>query len=76
VLAATGSVGGIHWVATLEGRRGRGHGEALTWAAVAGGREAGCRVASLQASKLDRPVYARMGFAHVLDYEHLLPLEA
>jgi GNAT superfamily N-acetyltransferase len=71
-LIATGAVGGIYWVATLEEQRGRGYGEALTWAAVAGGREAGCRVASLQASQLGRPVYARMGFAHVLDYEQLL----
>jgi GNAT superfamily N-acetyltransferase len=75
MLAATGAVAGIYWVATLEGHRGRGYGEALTWAAVAGGRERGCRTASLQASKLGRPVYARMGFAHVLDYEHLLPPE-
>ncbi len=72
-LVATGQVAGIYWVATLEPQRGRGYGEALTWAAVAGGRERGCRIASLQASKLGRPVYARMGFAHVLDYEHLLP---
>jgi hypothetical protein len=73
MLIASGAVAGIYWVATLEGHRGRGYGEALTWAAVAGGREFGCRIASLQASKLGRPVYARMGFAHVLDYEHLLP---
>lgn len=72
LLVATGEVGGIYWVATLEEQRGRGYGEALTWAAVAGGIEAGCRVASLQASQLGRPVYARMGFAHVLDYEQLL----
>ena len=76
VLVATSGVGGIYWVATLEEQRGRGYGEALTWAAVSGGHAAGCRVASLQASKLGRPVYARMGFAHVLDYEHLLPPEA
>jgi GNAT superfamily N-acetyltransferase len=76
VLVVTGAVGGIYWVATAEEQRGRGYGEALTWAAVAGGREAGCRVASLQASKMGRPVYARMGFAHVLDYEQLLPPEA
>ena len=75
MLIASGAVAGIYWVATLEGHRGRGYGEALTWAAVAGGREFGCRIASLQASKLGRPVYARMGFEHVLDYEHLLPPE-
>ena len=73
MLIATGAVAGIYWVATLEEHRGRGHGEALTSAAVAGGREFGCRIASLQASKLGRPVYQRMGFEHVLDYESLLP---
>ena len=71
----TGDVAGIYWVATLEGQRGRGYGAALTWAAAAGGAAFGCTVASLQASKLGRPVYARMGFAHVLDYEHLHPPE-
>lgn len=75
LLIATGSVAGIYWVATLEGWRGRGYGEALTWAAVGGGRTFGCEIASLQASKLGRPVYTRMGFAHALDYEHLLPPE-
>jgi GNAT superfamily N-acetyltransferase len=73
LLIATGSVAGIYWVATLEAHRGRGHGAALTWAAAGAGSEFGCKVASLQASKQGRPVYARMGFAHVLDYEHLLP---
>jgi GNAT superfamily N-acetyltransferase len=76
ILFTTGDVAGIYWVATLEEARGRGYGAALTWAAVAGGQQAGCRIASLQASALGRPVYARMGFAHVLDYEHLLPAEA
>ena len=75
VLFTTGDVAGIYWVATLEAQRARGYGAALTWAAVAAGQQAGCRVASLQASQLGRPVYARMGFAHVLDYEHLLPPE-
>jgi GNAT superfamily N-acetyltransferase len=76
MLVVTGAVGGIYWVATDEAHRGRGYGEALTWAAVAGGRDAGCRIASLQASKMGRPVYARMGFAHVLDYEQMLAPEA
>jgi GNAT superfamily N-acetyltransferase len=75
LMIATGSVAGIYWVATLEGHRGRGHGAALTWAAAGAGSEFGCTLASLQASKQGRPVYARMGFAHVLDYEHLLPPE-
>ena len=75
ILFTTGDVAGIYWVATLEEQRGRGYGGALTWAAALGGQRAGCRIASLQASQLGRPVYARMGFAHVLDYEHLLPPE-
>ena len=76
LLVVTGAVAGIYWVATLEAARGRGYGAALTWAAAAGGQAAGCRVASLQASHLGRPVYARMGFAHVLDYEVVLPPES
>lgn len=73
MLVATNAVAGVYWVATLEEARGRGLGAALTWAAVAGGRALGCTVASLQASKLGFPVYARMGFEHVLDYEFLHP---
>jgi GNAT superfamily N-acetyltransferase len=72
-LVTTGSVAGVYWVGTLEAHRRRGYGEALTWAAVAGGQRAGCTVASLQASAMGKPVYEKMGFAHVLDYEHLLP---
>ena len=73
LLVTTGEVAGIYWVATREGHRGRGYGEALTWAAAVGGAERGCRLASLQASSMGRPVYARMGFTHALDYEHRLP---
>jgi GNAT superfamily N-acetyltransferase len=73
MLVVTGAVAGIYWVATLEEQRGRGFGEALSRAAVDGGRAFGCALASLQASKLGRPVYERMGFAHALDYAHLLP---
>ena len=76
MLIATGAVAGIYWVATLEEQRGRGYGEALTWAAITGGREFGCGIASLQASNLGRPVYARMGFEHVIDYQNLLPPKA
>ncbi len=76
MLITTGSIAGIYWVATLEDQRGRGFGEAVTWAAVRGGNELGCEVASLQASKFGRPVYTRMGFSHALDYVHFLPPEA
>lgn len=73
MLVATGAIAGVYWVATRPDRRRRGYGEALTWAAVASARDLGCRVAFLQASQAGFPVYARMGFAHVFDYEHLVP---
>ncbi len=72
-LVATGAVAGIYWVATREPFRGRGLGAALTWAAIRGGRELGCTLASLQASDLGRPVYERMGFAHVGTYRRYGP---
>ena len=68
-LLVSGAIAGIYWVSTLASARRRGFGEAITWAAVASGRRAGCTIASLQASAMGRPVYARMGFAHVIDYE-------
>lgn len=67
-LVPTPEVAGIYWVATLEDFRGRGLGEALTWAAVRGGLEQGLPVASLQASAMGAPVYERMGFVTTLDY--------
>ena len=62
MVVQTGDVSGIYWVATLPEARGRGIGEALTWAAVRAGARLGGTLAVLQASKMGRPVYARMGF--------------
>jgi len=73
MLVQTGRVAGIYFVATLPAQRGRGYGEALTWAAVDAGRGLGCEIATLQASKPGRPVYERMGFAHVFEHVHYLP---
>ena len=67
-LIATGEVAGIYWVATLEGFRGRGLGEAITWEAVRGGVQMGCGLASLQASEMGQGLYARMGFDVVAEY--------
>ena len=58
-------------IPTLEAFRGRGLGAAITWAAIEKGRELGGTWASLQASKLGRPVYERMGFATPTEYVHL-----
>jgi GNAT superfamily N-acetyltransferase len=56
---------GIYAVATLPDTRGRGYGEAITWAATL------CRPdlpATLQASEMGRPIYERMGFRTVADF--------
>jgi GNAT superfamily N-acetyltransferase len=53
---------GIYAVATTPSARGRGYGEAVTWAAVGSNPRLS---AALQASSMGRPVYARMGFEQV-----------
>ena len=68
MLVPSHGVAGVYWVATLESHRGRGLGEALTWAAVRGGIAQGCRLASLQASEMGESVYKRMGFRTVVEY--------
>ncbi len=50
---------GVYAVATTEDARGRGYGEALTWAATLFRPDL---PATLQASALGRPVYERMGY--------------
>jgi len=61
-LILSDGVAGVYNVGTVEAQRKRGYGEALTWAAIAAGRAAGCATSILQASPLGRPVYERMGF--------------
>lgn len=56
---------GVYAVATAQDARGRGYGEALTWAATL------CRPglpATLQASAMGRPVYERMGYRTIADF--------
>jgi hypothetical protein len=67
-MVPTPGVAGIYWVSTIAAQRGRGLGEAVTWAAVRGGIESGYPVASLQASEMGAPVYARMGFETPVHY--------
>lgn len=53
---------GVYAVATVADARGRGYGEALTWAATMFRPDL---PATLQASPMGEPVYARMGFETV-----------
>ena len=52
----------IWWVATVPEARGRGLAAGLMRRALADGRERGCEVTTLQATKPGRPVYERLGY--------------
>jgi GNAT superfamily N-acetyltransferase len=67
VLATTDHEGdcGIWWVATLPDARGRGLSTRLLRVALDGARERGLRTSTLQATKLGRPVYERIGYRDV-----------
>jgi ribosomal protein S18 acetylase RimI-like enzyme len=62
-------VAGIYWVGTRPEARGRGVGRALTTVGVEAGLELGGELVSLQASTLGRPIYERIGFEAIYDYE-------
>ncbi len=64
----TGDVAGIYFVSTLPEFRRRGFGEAMAWRAVSDGRAAGCTLGYLQASKMGRPIYEKMGFRVIGEY--------
>jgi GNAT superfamily N-acetyltransferase len=61
-------VAGVYWVGSLERARGKGLGEATTAAATNAGFELGAELASLQASPMGKPIYARMGYETLFDY--------
>ena len=64
-------VAGIYLVATDEAWRRRGVGAAVTSAALALARELGFAVATLQATPMGEPLYRRLGFVTVSEYEIL-----
>lgn len=63
-----GEVGDINGVETVPDYRRRGIGTAMTWAAVAAGRDRGCSAITLSASAMGYPVYRRMGFEPICVY--------
>lgn len=65
-------VAGIYWVGSLESARGKGLGRAVTVAATNAGFDLGGEVASLQASPLGRPIYAKLGYETAFDYRLLI----
>lgn len=52
----------VWWVATVPEARGTGLAPGLMRRALADGRERGCEVTTLQATKLGQPVYERLGY--------------
>jgi GNAT superfamily N-acetyltransferase len=64
----THGVAGIGWVGTVPEHRGKGYGEAVTWAAIREGFRRGAAIANLQASSMGRPIYERMGFITATEY--------
>lgn len=65
----TGRAIGVYSIATLPAARRRGYGAAMTERILADGVAAGCDVGVLQASSMGRPIYERLGFRLVQEYE-------
>ena len=65
-------VAGIYWVGTLEEARGKGLAWATTAAATNAGFDLGAELASLQASHMGEPLYARMGYETLYPYRLLM----
>src|SRR5262249_18748932 len=61
-LCLAGGVAGLYGVATKESARHKGYGSALTLGPLFDARDAGFTIATLQASEMGQPVYARIGF--------------
>ncbi len=65
----TGRIAGIYFVSTLPDFRSRGFGTAMTWRAAVDGTKEGCRMSYLQSSPMGRPVYERMGYRLIDEYQ-------
>lgn len=66
-------VAGVYAIAVRESHRRRGFGEAMTWAVLRAGRDAGAELGVLQASNMGYSVYERMGFDTVVRYRQFQP---
>jgi GNAT superfamily N-acetyltransferase len=66
------AVAGIYWVGSHERARGKGLGRAVTVAATNAGLEQGGELASLQASPMGRPIYAKLGYEAAFDYRLMI----
>jgi GNAT superfamily N-acetyltransferase len=65
----SGETLGIFTIATEPDARGRGFGTAMTGRLIEDGAGEGCTHVALQASRMGRPIYERLGFRLVQEYE-------
>lgn len=65
----TGQTIGVYNIATIPEARRRGYGAAMTARVAGDGALAGCETAILQASPMGKPVYERMGYRTVVEYD-------
>lgn len=65
----TGRTIGVYNIATIESARRQGLGAAITERVAADGAAAGCDVAILQSSPMGRPIYERLGYRTVVEYD-------
>jgi GNAT superfamily N-acetyltransferase len=65
----TGDTIGVYNISTIEGARRQGLGAAMTERVAVDGAADGCVVASLQSSPMGRPIYERLGFRTVVEYD-------
>ena len=75
LLIRSGDVAGVYSIGVVEEFRRQGLGEAMSWAVLRAGREAGCHVGVLQSSEMGYPLYERMGFETVVTYHHFEPAD-
>jgi GNAT superfamily N-acetyltransferase len=60
---------GVWWVATLPEGRGRGLSSGLMRQALLDARDAGCETTSLQATAMGYPIYARIGYRDLGEFQ-------
>lgn len=72
-LLHTADVAGVYSIGVRERFRRRGLGASITAAVLASGRDSGCSIGVLQSSPMGKPVYDRMGFKTVTQYQNFTP---
>jgi len=70
---STGALAGIYGVGTVPDFRQKGFGTAITQRAAIDGRLEGCTASYLQSSRIGRPVYERIGYRVVEEYQLWAP---